>query len=208
MKALLWGDLQNDFMPGGALAVPRGDEVIEVANRMGRHFDLVVAIQDWHPPDHKSFAANHPGKSVGDVIVLHGLEQFLWPVHCVQNTEGAEFAPGLNTAAVDHVVRKALDREIDSYSAFFDNGHQRATGLEEYLRQKGVDDIYLLGLATDYCVKFSVLDARRLGFNTWVIRDGCRGIERNPGDIDRAWAEMEQAGARLIESRQVTGEAA
>jgi nicotinamidase/pyrazinamidase len=204
MRALLWTDLQNDFMPGGALAVAGGDDLIPMANRLGRYFDLVIATQDWHPPGHKSFAASHPGKAVGDRIELHGLEQCLWPVHCVQGTEGAEFAPGLDTGAIVHVVRKAVDREIDSYSAFFDNGHLRATGLEEYLRGRGVTELYFLGVATDYCVKFSVLDARKLGFSTWVIRDGCRGIEQNPGDIDRAWAEMEAAGARVIDSRQVT----
>src|SRR5688572_23285646 len=163
--ALILVDLQNDFIPGGALAVPRGDEVIPTANRLAAKFDLVVATQDWHPAGHHSFAAAHPGKKVGDVVDLHGLPQVLWPVHCVQDTRGAAFAPGLDVSRIDHVVRKGTDPDIDSYSGFFDNGHRKATGLHEYLTRRGVRHAYVMGIATDYCVKFTVLDARQLGLD-------------------------------------------
>ncbi len=152
MKTLILIDIQNDFLPGGALAVPSGDHVIPVINRLQPQFELVVATQDWHPPDHGSFAANHPGRQVGDVIDLDGLQQILWPVHCVQNTHGAELAADLNTARVAKVFRKGTDSRIDSYSGFFDNGHRKTTGLGEFLKQQAVDEVYIAGLATDYCV--------------------------------------------------------
>jgi nicotinamidase/pyrazinamidase len=161
--ALILVDLQNDFVPGGALAVKDGDQVIPIANAMQKHVDLVIATQDWHPADHGSFAANHPGKKIGDVIDLNGLPQILWPVHCVQNTRGAEFVPGLNTDRFAQIFRKGIDPTIDSYSTFFDNAHRRSTGLADCLKPRGVTDVYLMGLATDYCVKFSALDARQLG---------------------------------------------
>jgi nicotinamidase/pyrazinamidase len=198
MKALIMVDLQNDFLPGGALPVPRGDEVIGMANELQRDFPLVVATQDWHPPNHGSFAANHPGKEPGDRIVLDGIEQILWPVHCVANTPGADFAPALDRSRVAQVFRKGTDPRIDSYSAFFDNAHRRSTGLGENLRDEAVNDIYLLGLALDYCVKFSVLDARQLGFSTHVIVAGCRGINLQPTDVDDALDEMKRAGAKLL----------
>jgi nicotinamidase/pyrazinamidase len=200
MKALIIVDLQNDFLPGGALAVPHGDEVIPVANELQRHFDLVLATQDWHPPDHGSFAANHPGKKPGDRIILDGIEQILWPVHCVQNTHGAEFAPSFDTSRIAHIFHKGTERNIDSYSTFFDNAHRRHTGLAHYLEKRGIKDIYLMGLALDYCVKYSTLDARLLGLDTHVIIDGCRGIELEPGDIGRALDEMKRAGAILLGS--------
>jgi nicotinamidase/pyrazinamidase len=203
MNALIIVDLQNDFMPGGALPVPHGDEVIPLANELQKHFGLVVATQDWHPPDHGSFAANHPGKKPGDRIVLDGIEQILWPVHCVQNTVGAEFAPSFDTSRIAHVFHKGTERNIDSYSTFFDNVHQRRTGLAHYLEERSIKDIYLLGLALDYCVKYSALDARHLGLNTHVIVDGCRGIELEPGDIGRALDEMKRAGAVLLKSRDL-----
>jgi nicotinamidase/pyrazinamidase len=200
MNALIIVDLQNDFMPGGALPVPHGDEVIPLANELQKHFGLVVATQDWHPPDHGSFAANHPGKKPGDRIVLDGIEQILWPVHCVQNTVGAEFAPSFDTSRIAHVFHKGTERNIDSYSTFFDNVHQRHTGLAHYLEERSIKDIYLLGLALDYCVKYSALDARHLGLNTHVIVDGCRGIELKSGDIGRALDEMKRVGAVLLQS--------
>jgi nicotinamidase/pyrazinamidase len=203
MNALIIVDLQNDFMPGGALPVPHGDEVIPLANELQKHFGLVVSTQDWHPPDHGSFAANHPGKKPGDRIVLDGIEQILWPVHCVQNTVGAEFAPSFDTSRIAHVFHKGTERNIDSYSTFFDNVHQRHTGLAHYLEERSIKDIYLLGLALDYCVKYSALDARHLGLNTHVIVDGCRGIELEPGDIGRALDEMKRAGAVLLKSRDL-----
>ncbi len=200
MKALIIVDLQNDFLPGGALPVPHGDEVIPLANELQRHFELVLATQDWHPPDHGSFAANHKGKKPGDRIILDGIEQILWPVHCVQNTHGAEFAASFDTSAIAHVFHKGIDALIDSYSTFFDNAHRRHTGLAHYLEKRRIKDIYLMGLALDYCVKYSALDARQLGLNTRVILDGCRGIELEPGDIDRALEEMKRAGAVLLQS--------
>lgn len=203
MNALLLIDLQNDFCPGGALAVPKGDEVIPVANRLQPHFDLVVATQDWHPPDHLSFAVNHWERQLGDVIELEGLQQVLWPVHCVQNTPGAQLHPSLDRSRIGLVLRKGTDRAIDSYSGFFDNGHRKSTGLADYLRQQGVSDVYLCGLATDYCVKFTALDAADLGFATWLLRDACRGIDLQPGDVERAIAEMEAKGVRVAESSEV-----
>jgi len=200
VNALILVDLQNDFLPGGALAVPHGDEVVPLANKLQRKFELVLATQDWHPRDHGSFAANHPGKKPGERIILDGIEQILWPVHCVQNTHGAEFAISFDTSRVAHVFHKGTDPMIDSYSTFFDNAHRRHTGLAHYLEKRGAKNIYLMGLALDYCVKYSALDARQLGLKTHVIVDGCRGIELEPGDISRALDEMKRAGAVLLKS--------
>ena len=203
MNALIIVDLQNDFLPGGALPVPHGDDIIPLANELQRRFDLVLATQDWHPPNHRSFAANHPGKKPGDRIMLDGIEQILWPVHCVQNTHGAEFAAEFDTSRVAHVFHKGIDPMIDSYSTFFDNAHRRETGLADYLKERSIKNIYLMGLALDYCVKYSALDARQLGLNTHVILDGCRGIELEPGDIDRTLDEMKRAGAVLLKSSEL-----
>ncbi|PYL22859.1 MAG: bifunctional nicotinamidase/pyrazinamidase [Verrucomicrobia bacterium] len=203
MNALIIVDLQNDFLPGGALAVPHGDEVVPLANKLQGRFELVLATQDWHPADHGSFAANHPGKKPGDRIILDDIEQILWPVHCVQNTHGADFAPSFDTSLIAHVFHKGIDPRIDSYSTFFDNAHRRRTGLGEYLKERSINDVYLLGLALDYCVKYSALDARHLGFNTHIILDGCRGIGLAPGDIDRAIDEMTEAGAILLQSHDL-----
>jgi nicotinamidase/pyrazinamidase len=199
MKALILVDIQNDFLPGGSLEVPRGDEVIPVANRLMVSFDLVVATQDWHPPDHESFATNHAGRAPGEVIDLHGLEQVLWPPHCIQHSLGAELAPGLETSRIDRVFRKGTDREIDSYSGFFDNGHRKATGLEDYLRERRAEQVFIVGLATDYCVRYTALDSVRLGFRTSVIEEGCRGVELKPGDVQRALEEMQRAGVSIGE---------
>ena len=203
MKALIIVDLQNDFLPGGALPVPNGDEVIPLANEVQRHFELVLATKDWHPSDHGSFAANHPSKKPGDRIMLDGIEQILWPVHCVQNTHGAGFAPSFDTTRIAHVFHKGIDPRIDSYSTFFDNAHRRHTGLADFLKKRGITDIYLMGLALDYCVKYSVLDARELGLNAYVILDGCRGIDLEPGDVDRALDEMKRVGAVLLTSSEL-----
>ena len=203
MEALILIDLQNDFMPGGALAVPAGDEVVAVANEMIGLFDLVVATRDWHPADHSSFAVNHPGHEPGEVIELDGLAQVLWPVHCVQNTFGAELVRGLDSSGIQHVFFKGTDPSIDSYSAFFDNAHRRATGLGDYLKDRGVDHVYLMGLATDYCVQFSALDAVKLGFRTTVIEDGSRGVELQPGDTRHAIDRMRNAGIEILASSEV-----
>jgi nicotinamidase/pyrazinamidase len=200
MKALILVDIQNDFCPGGALAVPDGDAVVAVANRVMRQFPLVVATQDAHPPDHASFAANHPGKSEYERIDLDGLPQVLWPVHCVAGSRGAELHPALERGPIARVFHKGTDRRIDSYSGFFDNGHRKATGLGPYLREQGVDEVYVLGLATDYCVKATALDAVQLGFATTLIEDGCRGVGLVPGDIEAAKAELRANGVTLVPS--------
>lgn len=203
MRALILVDLQNDFMPGGALAVAEGDAVVPIANALVPHFKLVVATQDWHPDDHKSFASQHPGQQIGDKIDLAGLEQVLWPDHCVQNTPGAELHRELNRDRIDYIVLKGTDPQIDSYSGFFDNGHRRATGLGDFLREQGVDEVYLLGLATDYCVKFTALDARKLGLTTYLIKDGCRGVELQPGDIAQTLEDLQAAGVQITDSHEV-----
>jgi nicotinamidase/pyrazinamidase len=203
MNALLLVDIQNDFLPGGALAVAEGDQVIPIANRLQAQFALVLVTQDWHPLDHGSFASSHPGKRPGDVIELHGLRQILWPVHCVHSTPGAAFGPGLNTTRFSRVFRKGTDPGIDSYSGFFDNGHLKATGLAHYLTVRKVPDIFIAGLTTDYCVKYTALDGVTLGFRVHVILDGCRGVNLNPGDVDAAIAEMRKAGVQITDSSGV-----
>jgi nicotinamidase/pyrazinamidase len=197
MKALLLIDIQNDFLPGGALAVPRGDEAVPVANELMSHYELVIATQDWHPPDHLSFASQHPGRQVGDVIDLDGAEQVLWPDHCVQNTPGAEFAPQLNHRGIQHVIRKGTDREIDSYSGFFDNARRKRTPLENLLTARGVKSLHLVGLATDYCVKATALNAVDLGFHTVLILRGVRGVDLQPGDCEKAIEEIRAAGVEI-----------
>jgi nicotinamidase/pyrazinamidase len=198
-EALLLVDIQRDFLPGGGLAVPDGDAIIPVVNQLIPQFELVLACKDWHPHDHGSFASQHPGKKPGDVIVLNGLDQILWPDHCVVHTPGAEFAPGLNTHGIHEVFLKGTDPTIDSYSAFFDNGHRKNTGLGPYLKEKAVEKVFMVGLAIDYCVKFSALDAHQLGFQTTVIKQGVRGVELNPGDCDKAFQEMVQAGIEVMD---------
>jgi len=204
MKTLLLVDLQNDFLPGGALTVPEGDQVIAVANRLMPQFDLVIATKDWHPPDHGSFASQHPGHQIGDVIQLHGLEQILWPDHCIQGTPGAELSSKLQQEPIRNVFLKGVDPRIDSYSAFFDNAHRRSTGLAGFLDERRVKDLHIMGLATDYCVKFSVLDALDAGFRVQVITDGCRAVNLQAGDDERALEEMRQAGATLTTSDRLT----
>jgi nicotinamidase/pyrazinamidase len=204
MKALLLVDIQNDFLPGGALAVPCGDEVVPVANAAIRHFRstgaLVVATQDYHPANHQSFASQHSGRAVGDVIDLDDQSQVLWPDHCVQGTPGCELAPGLETSAIHQVFRKGMDPRLDSYSGFFDNGHHAATGLGDYLHQRRVEEVYVMGLATDYCVKFTALDAVELGFATRLIVPGVRGVNLEPGDTEAALRAMTNAGVELLTS--------
>ena len=200
MRALVLVDLQYDFCPGGALEVRRGDEVIPIANRLLPHFSIIAATQDWHPRDHQSFAANHPGKQPYEVIDLNGLSQVLWPVHCVQDTRGATFHDSLDQSKITEVFRKGTDSTVDSYSGFFDNGKRKATGLGDWLTGRWIKQVYVLGLATDYCVKHTALDARGLGFDVWVIEDGCRAVDLKAGDGDRALAEMRGAGCAIVES--------
>ncbi|MGD0517687.1 MAG: bifunctional nicotinamidase/pyrazinamidase [Thermoguttaceae bacterium] len=203
MKALIITDVQNDFCPGGALPIREGDGIVPLINQLQPRFDLVVAMQDWHPADHGSFAVNHPGKTVGEVIDLNGLPQILWPLHCVQKTPGADFHPGLDRGRIARVFHKGTERNIDSYSGFFDNGHRKATGLGEYLKKQGVDEVYLCGLATDYCVKFTALNAVDLGFKTHVIEDACRGVNLAPNDVNRAVEEMKRKGVAVCTSDEV-----
>lgn len=202
-KALILVDVQNDFLPGGALAVPEGDQVIPVANAIMKKFDLVVATQDWHPADHGSFASQYPGQKPGEFVELAGLKQILWPDHCVQRSKGAKFAASLDVAGITHVVRKGMDKNVDSYSGFFDNDHRKATGLGDYLNDQGIDALAIMGLATDYCVKFTVLDALGLGFSTCLIKEGIRGVEINPGDCEKALRDMEEAGVKIISANDL-----
>jgi nicotinamidase/pyrazinamidase len=207
MKALILVDIQNDFLPKGALAVPAGNEVIEIANQLmtlkGKVFQWVIATQDWHPHFHKSFASQHRARLPGETIHLNGLSQVLWPDHCIQNTFGAEFANQLVTSKLDWVVKKGTDPEIDSYSGFFDNGHRKSTGLGEKLSELGVKEVYILGLATDYCVKYTALDAVALGFQTYLIEDGCRGVNLDPNDSRKSIDEMKKTGIQVLQSKDL-----
>jgi nicotinamidase/pyrazinamidase len=197
MRALILVDIQNDFCPGGALAVADGDAVVSIANRLMTTVDLVVATQDWHPENHGSFASNNPGRKVFDLADLGGLPQVMWPAHCVQWTGGAQFHPGLNTRRIARVFPKGTDPTIDSYSGFFDNGKRKATGLGEWLKTQAVDEVLICGLATDYCVKATAIDAAQLGFRTVLIEDGCRGVAMKTTDIPDALAAMRQAGVTV-----------
>lgn len=201
--ALILVDLQVDFMPTGMLPVAEGDQVVPKANALMKNYETVVATQDWHPANHGSFAANHPWRKPGQVIELDGLQQVLWPIHCVQETWGAEFVDNLETEGITKVFQKGTDPTIDSYSGFFDNGHRKSTGLAEWLRERGITDVHVLGLATDYCVKFTVLDALREGFTATLIEDACRGVDLVPGDVDKAVAAMREAGAMVTTSEQL-----
>jgi nicotinamidase/pyrazinamidase len=203
MKALILVDIQNDFLPGGALAVPEGDKIIPVANQLLAAFPLVVATQDCHPPNHGSFAANHPGKKVFEQIDLNGLPQTLWPVHCVQGTSGAELAPGLQRVRIAKIFPKGTDAAIDSYSGLFDNGHRNSTGLGEWLKAVRVTEVFVCGLATDYCVKFTALDAAQFGFKTHFIADASRGVKLQPDDVNQAIAEMQRANISVCHSRDL-----
>lgn len=202
-KALILVDLQNDFCKGGSLYVPEGDEVISIANQIQDYFDYVIVTKDWHPKNHMSFASNHAGKKVGEFVKLHGIDQILWPDHCVQHTKGSELHPELKLIKIDHIVHKGTQPAIDSYSAFFDNEHLRSTELAEYLKDKNLHDIYIMGLATDYCVKYSCLDALQLGFKVSVILEGCRGVNLQKDDVKLALQEMQDKGAAMISFQQI-----
>ena len=202
-RALIIVDVQNDFMPGGALPTQHGDAVVPVINRLQPLFDVVIATQDWHPPDHGSFASNHPGHKPGETVDLNGLAQILWPDHCVQGTHGAELHRDLDRVRIEKIVHKGTDPGIDSYSTFFDNGRRKSTGLENDLRARGVTDVYLAGLATDYCVLWSARDAKELGFRTHVVSDACRGVDLKPGDSERAFDEMRALGIDVLTSEEI-----
>ena len=200
MKALILVDIQTDFLPGGTLAVPDGDAIIPVVNALQAKFPLVVATQDWHPANHGSFAVNHAGKNVFEQIVLKGLPQTLWPAHCAQGTPGAELATGLQQERIAKICPKGTDAGIDSYRGLFENGHRKSTGLGEWLKEKGVTEVFVCGLATDYCVKFTALDAAQLGFTTHFIEDASRGVNLQPDDVKNAVAEMNRAGITTVQS--------
>jgi nicotinamidase/pyrazinamidase len=188
-------DVQNDFMPGGALAVPRGDEVVPEINRLAARFENVILTQDWHPRGHVSFASSHPGKEPFETIELPYGSQVLWPDHCVQGTAGAAFHPDLNLTKAHLVIRKGHHRDIDSYSAFLEADRETTTGLAGYLKERGFRKLYVCGLATDFCVAWTALDARAAGFDTTVIEDACRAIDLD-GSLARAWTEMAAAGVK------------
>ncbi len=201
MTTLVLIDVQNDFMPGGALAVPGGDEIIPILNKLQHKFDMVIATQDWHPAEHSSFAVNHPGKNEFEVINWRGQEQVLWPVHCVQKTEGALFHKDLETSRIEAIFRKGINPEIDSYSGFYDNAKLKSTGLAGYLRDKGTKDLYFGGLAADYCVYFSILDALNEGFNATLIEDATRAID--PVGYEKARQTILARGGKIVESKDL-----
>lgn len=202
MKALLLVDIQNDFIPGGSLAVPGGNDIILILNSLQQKFDVVAATQDWHPGNHKSFASNHTNKSISDKIELNGLEQVLWPDHCVQGTGGAEFSKELNRNKVEAIFRKGTDPEVDSYSGFYDNGHRKTTGLAPYLKGKQVTEVYIAGLAADYCVYYTAKDALQEGFKTFIIEDAVRAI--NVEGFKKAKEDILSKGGKIIDSRYIT----
>lgn len=201
MNAVILVDLQNDFCPGGALAVTRGDEVVPVANALTARAKEkgwpVLATQDWHPANHGSFASQHPGRKPYEMAELAGLPQVLWPDHCVQGSFGASFHAGLVQSRIDKVVPKGTDAAIDSYSGFFDNGHRKATGLDDELRSRHVKHVYVLGLATDYCVRATCLDARQLGYDVTLVADGCRAVDLAAGDGARALDDLRAARVKI-----------
>ncbi|MCB0548152.1 MAG: bifunctional nicotinamidase/pyrazinamidase [Phaeodactylibacter sp.] len=205
MRALIVVDIQNDFCLGGALEIPGGDEVIPVANAVMEKFSLVVATREWHPANHVSFAANHPWRRPGNLVQLDGEEQMLWTMHCVQGSFGAEFAPGLDTSKFQKAFAKGIAPQLDNHSGFFDKGRKRSTGLEEYLREKGVEEVYVLGLSPDNGVRFTVLDALELGFRTYLVSDGVREADLEAGDSDLAVKEMREKGAIIVKSSDIEG---
>ncbi|MFO1151519.1 MAG: bifunctional nicotinamidase/pyrazinamidase [Alsobacter sp.] len=198
-SVLIAVDVQNDFLPGGALGVAGGDAVIPVINRLSAMFPHAVATQDWHPPGHHSFATSHEARSPFESVELHYGVQTLWPDHCVQGTEGAALHPGLDLGPVELIIRKGFRTHVDSYSAFFENDRVTSTGLAGYLRERGLTQVYLTGLATDVCVSYSALDAVRAGFEVAMVLDACRAIDVD-GSLDRALAQVRAAGVALVDS--------
>lgn len=203
MSVLVIVDVQNDFLQNGSLEVPQGNTIIPIINAIQPIFSHIVYTKDWHPSDHKSFAMNNPGKRVGDTIKLQGVDQYLWPAHCIQDTIGSELNGELSVRAGAKIIYKGTNREIDSYSAFFDNRQTKATGLSEYIHSLNENKVYICGLAADYCVKFSVLDALHEGFETYVIADATKAVNINPGDYQNAIESMRLSGATIITSKQL-----
>jgi nicotinamidase/pyrazinamidase len=201
--ALLIIDVQNDFLPGGALAVSSGDQIIPIVNLLQSKFDFIVASQDFHPADHKSFAANNPGRKVGDIVDLNGLDQFLWPVHCVQGTTGADFSKALIHENWNKIFQKGMNSEVDSYSGFFDNAKRGDTGLSKFLKENQIERVFICGLALDYCVNFTALDSLNEGFETFLVTDATRPVNVMPTDGENSLRELEAAGIKLITSNEL-----
>jgi len=204
MKTLILVDCQNDFIPGGSLAVPGGDKIVPVINRIIEHFDLVLATQDWHPADHRSFASNHFGTEPFDRLVIRNNLQTLWPDHCVQGTWGAEIISGIKSVKISAIFRKGMDPEVDSYSAFYDNDHQLSSGLSGYLKEKEVNEVYFCGLAGDICVYYSILDALAEGFSAVLIEDASSPLY--PEKFDDIKCELAKSGVRIILSEALLSE--
>jgi nicotinamidase/pyrazinamidase len=202
-NALLVVDVQNDFCPGGALGVPDGDAVVAPINRLARKFRHIVATQDWHPADHISFASNWKGKRPYEIQRINELDQVLWPEHCIQGSAGAAFHPGLHIEAATLILRKGSHRSLDSYSALFENDRKTPTGLDGWLRCLGVTSLWITGLATDYCVLYSALDALDLGYQVTIVEDAVRGVDVPKGSIDRALAELRRRGVRFVRERDM-----
>lgn len=201
MKTLVIIDVQNDFMPGGSLEIPKGDVIIPVINRLLKYFDLVVATQDWHPQNHKSFASNHPGKKPFEKIEINGIQETLWPDHCVQRSPGAELHDGIETDKIAAIFRKGMYPDVDSYSGFYDNDHRISTGLAGYLREKGAAELHFCGLASDICVYYTIKDAVKEGFSSTLIEDASRPL--NNATFKRIKQELVQAGVSIVISNQI-----
>ncbi len=201
MKALIIADIQYDFLPEGALGVPDGDKIIPVVNDIQKLFPLVVATQDWHPPRHRSFASSHRGKNVLETVMLGDIEQILWPDHCVQGTKGAAISEELSLHNVAAIFRKGMSPEIDSYSAFFDNEHKKSTGLSDYLKGKGVHEVYVCGLAGDFCVAYTALDAIKEGFDTYLVEDATRPID--PDGFEKMKDLICEKGGKVILAAEI-----
>jgi nicotinamidase/pyrazinamidase len=201
-SALIVVDVQNCFLPGGSLAVKDGDQVIPVINKIAKSFFNMVMTQDWHTPHHISFASSHPGKKPFDVIKLAYGDQVLWPDHCVQGTEGAQLSKDLSTPNAELIIRKGFHNDVDSYSAFLEADKKTHTGLASYLKKRGINTVFVAGLATDFCVAWTAIDARHIGLTTYVVEDACRGIDAG-GSLAKAWASMNKAGVKKIQSNDL-----
>lgn len=201
-RALIVIDMQNDFCPGGRLAVPNGDTIIPIINLLVEHYEHIILTQDWHPRGHLSFASSHPGKVPYDTVKLDYGEQILWPDHCIQGTPGAQFHANLKTAPAELILRKGFRRDIDSYSAFCENDHKTVTGLAGFLKERGIKTLYIAGLATDFCVHWSIVDGCRRGFEIYLIEDATAGINTN-GSMDYAMTQIREAGAQFISARDL-----
>lgn len=201
MNALILVDIQNDFIPGGRLPVAGGDAIIPLVNQLQSSFSVIVATQDWHPPDHKSFASAHPGKKPFEKTILDGLDQVLWPDHCIQGSEGASFHPLLQMNKVEAIFRKGMNPMIDSYSGFYDNGYKKSTGLAGYLKERKITKVFVCGLAADYCVAFTANDALKENFETYIIEDATRAIDVT--NFERIKNEIQLKGGKIIQSQNL-----